>query len=124
MALRFPCEIIGWYLIPAVRRELVSALVNQEKLERKVVAKKLGLTQAALSQYLKSKRGMKINIPQQSKKKIKEIAKAIAKKEDGAEMFFMEQTCKLCKELRKEMVLCDVCRENHNITNCSLCREG
>ncbi len=57
MGITFPCEIISWRVLPAVRRELSKYLVEEKNTPRKAVAQKLGLTEAAVCQYLKRKRG-------------------------------------------------------------------
>ena len=47
-----PQEIEVWYIIPAVRRELAKSMVKIG-LKQKQIAVTLGITEAAVSQYLK-----------------------------------------------------------------------
>jgi predicted transcriptional regulator len=63
MAKLLPQEIEVRYLIPALRRELSKILSQEHSLKQKDVAKLLGLTEAAISQYIKEVRGqeMKFN---------------------------------------------------------------
>jgi predicted transcriptional regulator len=53
------CEIIGKYVLPIFRSMLAKELVQKYKLSQTEAAKKLGTTQAAVSQYLSSKRAYK-----------------------------------------------------------------
>ena len=53
------CEIIGKYALPIYRSMLAKELVQKYKLTQTEAAKKLGTTQAAISQYLSSKRAFK-----------------------------------------------------------------
>jgi predicted transcriptional regulator len=55
------CEIIGKYVLPIFRSMLAKELVQKYKLSQTEAAKKLGTTQAAVSQYLSSKRAYKGN---------------------------------------------------------------
>jgi len=53
------CEIIGKYALPIFRSMLAKELVQKYKLSQTEAAKKLGTTQAAVSQYLSAKRAYK-----------------------------------------------------------------
>ncbi len=52
-----PCEQIVKFIIPSVRALIAQSLVEDHGLTQVVVAEKLGITQAAISYYLRSKRG-------------------------------------------------------------------
>lgn len=53
------CEVIGKYVLPIFRSMLAKELVQKYHLSQTETAKKLGTTQAAVSQYLSSKRAYK-----------------------------------------------------------------
>ncbi len=53
------CEIIGKHVLPLFRSMLARELVQKYNLSQTEAAKKLGTTQAAVSQYLSSKRAYK-----------------------------------------------------------------
>ena len=53
------CEIVGKYVLPIFRSMLARELVHKFNLSQTEAAKKLGMTQAAVSQYLSSKRAYK-----------------------------------------------------------------
>lgn len=51
------CDSMVRRVLPAVRAEMVFRLVHEEGLSQSDAAKKLGITRAAVSQYLSRKRG-------------------------------------------------------------------
>jgi len=53
------CEMIGKYVLPIFRSMLAKELVQNYHLSQTETAKELGTTQAAVSQYLSSKRAYK-----------------------------------------------------------------
>ena len=55
------CETIGKYVLPLFRSLVAKELIKNYKLTQVEVAKKLGTTQAAISQYVNSKRAYKGN---------------------------------------------------------------
>ena len=57
-----PQEIEVWYMLPAIRKEFALTLIRHE-LSQKEVAKLLGVTEAAVSQYKSEKRahGLEFN---------------------------------------------------------------
>jgi len=52
----FPCEKAVWYNLPQIRADLAAGLVKTG-MTQSSAAKKLGVTPAAVSQYLNKKRG-------------------------------------------------------------------
>ncbi|MEK6820210.1 MAG: transcriptional regulator, partial [Nanoarchaeota archaeon] len=58
-----PQEIEVWYLIPAIRKELARILTKKYKLTFEKTGGILGISKAAVSQYLNKKRADKINLP-------------------------------------------------------------
>jgi uncharacterized protein len=53
------CEKVGKYVMPIFRSCIAKELVNTHKLTQVEAAQKLGTTQAAISQYINSKRAIK-----------------------------------------------------------------
>ena len=93
MSLVFPCEIISWQVLPAVRREISIYMVNEKNISRKDVAKKLRLTEAAVCQYIKHKRGGSHKFNDHDVKKIKKIADLMLMTGKS-----FEGMCIVCKE--------------------------
>lgn len=60
--MKIPCEIVVWCVLPMIRRELARELVQTHSMSQAAVARKFGITDAAVSQYLKKKRGGCVDI--------------------------------------------------------------
>lgn len=98
-----PQELEVWYLIPALRREFAKIFVEDYKLKQREAAEYLGITEAAISQYIKSKRGNEIKFPSEATKEIKKSAKEIIENKGD----IMKEIYKLCVSLRKSKIMCD-----------------
>ncbi len=55
--MKIPCEMIVWSVLPMIRREMASELVLVHGMPQAEVARRFGVTDAAVSQYLRRKRG-------------------------------------------------------------------
>jgi predicted transcriptional regulator len=60
-------ELEVWYLLPAVRKELAK-IMKEKGLTQAKIAKLLGITEAAVSQYIKSKRAKDVHFDVHMKK--------------------------------------------------------
>ena len=94
------CETIGKYVLPVFRSFVAKELVNTYSLTQVDAAQILGTTQAAISQYINSKRAIK-GIEQfgDSMPRIQAMAKKTAKRLANKEVSWDEVTidfCKLC----------------------------
>ena len=72
-----PQEIEVWYIMPALRREIAKSLIKDFNFTQKQVAEYMGLTEAAVSQYLSSKRGKDVVFSDAVSSEIKKSAKRI-----------------------------------------------
>ncbi len=82
-------------------------MIKNHGLNQKEAAKQLGITDAAISQYLSAKRGkVKITDPD-ILSDIKISAKRII---EGNEKNLIEETCRICGLLRKSKVFSDICK--------------
>jgi len=114
-----PQEIEVWYLLPAIRKELAKILIADYKLPQKEIAKILGITEPAVSQYLKSKRGHEMVFSDAELKKIKDAASMIVKDPQNVLKYLYD----LSVVLRGSKGLCDVHKKHEkNIPpNCKVC---
>jgi len=100
------CEIIGKYVLPIYRSMLAKELVQKYHLTQTEAAKKLGTTQAAVSQYLSSKRAYKgIEHVEQYLPKIQAMADETARKIVNKEIGVGDVTfdfCRLCATFCKK----------------------
>lgn len=107
--MKSPCELLVWHLLPAIRSELAKS-IRKERFTQKEIAKKLGITPAAVSQYMSKKRGHDMEFSDRIKEMINALAKRIVE-EDLSEFKIMEEVCVICLEARKSGILCDIHRK-------------
>ncbi len=101
-----PCEVVGKKILPLIRSYVARELIEKYKFTQIEVAKKLGITQAAVSQYLHLKRGTKsmeefkevIPLIEEYSKK---LAEKIAVNDIDRREIIME-ICKICVTIREK----------------------
>lgn len=117
--MKVPCELVVWYVLPQIRAELAREMLRMG-LSQVEISKKLGVTQSAVSQYLKNKRGSKVNFRQGINPRIKQLARAVA----AGSGDLLSGTCTICREIKTGMLLCDMHRQDthtHLPDNCRIC---
>ncbi|MFH1133103.1 MAG: hypothetical protein V1735_01300 [Nanoarchaeota archaeon] len=117
-----PQEIEVWYLIPALRRELAKVFVSKYKLSQKGAAQILGITEAAVSQYLKAKRGWELKFSAKDSALIRKHAALIVKDKKTARQHLYA----LCRALSGSRSICAVHRRYDKSLppKCTLCSKG
>ena len=104
--MRPPCETTARHLIPIFRALIAKELIERYNFTQIEVAEKLGTTQAAVSQYIRSKRGYRgVNRFEGSMEMIRSVASRIAKGIAEGSMDSNDVTdslCNLCRALRGE----------------------
>lgn len=112
-----PQELEVWYLIPAVRAELVKVMAKHG-LKQREIAKKLGIRESAVSQYIKKKRGHGVNLPEKIKEQINKSALLIINNKKT----HMEEIQKICRLSRKEGFLKTIAHKlGCNCKGCKAC---
>ena len=108
---RTTCEFMMWNGLPVIRKEIAESMIEDFGLSQKETAQKLGITPAAVCQYVSKKRG-KTNISDDLVLgEIKISAGNIIK--NGGGNVTME-TCRICKILRSRpqfSLFCKACDE-------------
>src|SRR4030042_6311429 len=92
------CETIGKYVLPVFRSLVAKELIKTYNLTQVKAAKKLGTTQAAISQYINSKRAFKgIEQIERLLPQIQAMAKETAKRLANNELKADEVSADFCK---------------------------
>jgi predicted transcriptional regulator len=116
-------EITQWYLLPAISAELVKEL-KRLGVKQAEIARMMGVTPAAVSQYVKGKRGRAIQFDAGIKKMITASAKRIASTGITDEDLSRE-ICELCIHARRSKTVCDFHKNLGGASeNCKLCIGG
>ncbi len=107
--MKIPCEIVVWYVLPTIRREIARELVFEHGMTQAQVARKFEVTDAAISQYLKKKRGENEIIQNSERyplfsKEIKNSAGRLA----AGDADFVTEMCKLCYTVKNCGMLAEI----------------
>ena len=142
-----PQEVEVWYVLPALRRELAKVMktktvprvgedgkTKEHKITQKEIAKMLGVTEPAITQYLLKKKGRRsrgdqVVIPEKFYPDLEKSADTMIKHyEQGASNDDMFETMtreinRLIKVMRDDGAMCDIHRQfsAHVKDNCSAC---
>lgn len=112
-----PQEIEVWYVIPAIRRDIAMVL-KERGMKQTEIAKRMGLTKSAITQYLNSKRAKGFSFSQNMKREIEKSAGKIDNPLDTVrEIQYIlnlarkdNAVCELHKNMDKSLPSkCDVC---------------
>ena len=98
-----PCEIVVWYVIPAIRSELAKELLNLG-MKQKDVSELMDITQPAVSQYITDKRGSGIKLDDNVKQMIKDFAFELSIGE-SIKADLIPRTCSICKNVSPTEVM-------------------
>lgn len=97
--LRPPCETVVKKSLPILRSLIIKDLIEKYDFSQVEVANKLGMTQAAISQHVSSKRGIKkstkLEMSSELKKMARQISKDIAKNKQS-DFDVTPHLCDLC----------------------------
>lgn len=115
----FPCELVVWKILPAIKAEIAREL-KRSGLKQKEIAKLLGVTEAAISQYFSKKRAKDFKVPREFKEMLSTVARHV--KESEAKSVLMFGVCQVCKEVRRSGAACKLCRSVSRASKeCELC---
>ena len=113
---KHPQEIEVWHIIPAVRKELVVVLKKKGQSQKKI-AELLNLTEAAVSQYLKSKRAREVTFDVTIKKFIEEAADRI---KDQVSAY--REVQRIIQQIKKTKVICQIhMAMEEGLESCDIC---
>ena len=99
-----PQEVEVWYIIPALRRELAKSMVEDYKVMQNKVAEHMGITEAAVSQYLNSKRAKEVVFTNAVLDEIQKSAKKVMENQKQ----LVPEMIRLTKLTGVKQVMCDI----------------
>jgi predicted transcriptional regulator len=113
-----PQEIEVFYVLPAVRRELATCMKAAGK-SQKEIAKLLGVTEPAISQYMSAKRASALKFNDKIKQAISESSVRV-----NSEISLMREMQRLLHIIRNERVVCQIHEAmGSGPKNCNVCFE-
>ena len=117
--MKTPCEIMVQKVLPAIRAELARVLMVEHNCTQQKVADILGLSRAAVSQYVSEKRGAEIGFSDETKEVISNLAAGLLG--DISTNDKITGMCNACRFVQRSGWLykndptveyCDVCGED------------
>lgn len=108
-----PQEINVWYILPALRRELTIVL-KKKGLKQKKIASLLGVTEAAVSQYMKHKRAKAVLFSGKIKQEINKAADNMMRNR-SCHIFEIQNLINLIK---RTGFLCNIHRKYDKVPKC------
>lgn len=120
------CETVAQYVIPTMRALIAKRLMEKYKLTQQSAALKLGLTQSAVSQYVRNLRGSKIKSIEKDENINREIEIFVDKIASGNmnSLKTLNDFCNICKLIRKKRLLCDIhIKAFPEMKDCKVCLE-
>ncbi|MEM4266298.1 MAG: helix-turn-helix domain-containing protein [Candidatus Woesearchaeota archaeon] len=114
-----PQELEVFYILPALRREIAKAMKKLGR-SQKAIAQILGVTEAAVSQYLHQKRATDVDFTKALQKEISSSASQITDRNS-----FLRVAQQMIRKIRGNRFICDVCRDQNKglPRRCSMCYE-
>ena len=100
-----------WNGLPVIRREIAESMITTFGLTQKETAQKIGVTPAAICQYVSKKRGKTEISNVIVKNEIKISAENIIKNDHNT---IISETCRICKIMRDNQIFpffCPACDE-------------
>jgi len=110
-----PQEITTWYLLPAIRKELAKSMMKNGMTQREA-AKKLGVTDAAISQYISGKRACDVKLGIGVSSMVKSSAKKISEGSDA-----MGEINRICEYCMDKLVICRLHKAHGAPRKCDIC---
>ena len=123
--MRPPCELVVKHYLPVIRSLIARELMDDYKLNQMQIAKLLGITQPAVSNYLSLPRGEEDRIFEQGE--VRDVARKMASELVEGKLSLSDSiyaVCRLCMKLRSGGVTCRLHKETVpelSTEECSTC---
>lgn len=117
--MRPPCEIIVHKVLAGIRAELAMRLLN-EGLTQREIASRLGLSKAAVSQYVNAKRGFDIDFIGPVEDEMQKLSETLKNETQPSEV--VDGICAICHAIQDSGWLCkEHVDPSHTDGNCAIC---
>jgi predicted transcriptional regulator len=118
--MKLPCEVAIWYVLPVVRSELAKELADAGMAQRRI-ALFLGISEAAVSQYIKGKRGKGMKLGPKALRQTKKLADELLRGKLTEEQV-ARGLCKICMVAKSEEAACRIHKDKFGAPEgCQLC---
>lgn len=120
-----PCEFAVRSVVPAMRALVARKLSTVYSMKQENIAFRLGITQSAVSQYMRNARGKAVKIDE-----IDEVQELVQILADGlandslSKRQITQRYCEACQVVRKKKVLCNLHKKldpDYEIEGCDAC---
>jgi len=126
-AMKPPCLVVVSQILPAMRAIVSREMIERDGLRLGEVAEKMGVTPAAVTQYLKGVRGSDsvsmVNRSRRARKILLELAYELAREETDM-VVVLRKLCQACNCIRSERLICGMCQNSLpklDIRKCDIC---
>jgi predicted transcriptional regulator len=120
-----PCEVAVKSLVPSLRSAIAKELTQTYGFKQKEVANLLGVTQTAVSKYMRRVRGTVIEIGsiEEVQPMINEVVVLLANGGVSREEL-VGRFCRICEVVRRKRFMCELCKRadpSMNVQECFVC---
>ena len=121
-----PCEIVVKCVLPSIRAMIAKELITKHNLNQAQAAKRLGVSQPAISLYYRKIRGKALDLEKDKEitTLIENLAKQLADNHISNEDFIL-MFCEICKMIKAKGLLCQLHKAfdpTIDIEKCDLCK--
>jgi predicted transcriptional regulator len=123
--MKTPCELVVKAVLPTVRASIARELIREHGKTQKEAAKILGVTTAAVSQYLSEKRATKRYLDAFQSEEFDHIVRQAAHTiaSSPGELETMKAFCRCCMNVRAKKLLCSMHQEiAPDLHDCEWCQ--
>ncbi|QGA69428.1 transcriptional regulator [Sulfolobus sp. E11-6] len=113
MSLQLPCEFSVREILPAVRSIVAQKLIKERNLSEYKAANLMGLTPAAVSNYLKSRRGSNLRSLLEKDEKFMDLVNEVMERILNSNSNLSVYYCILCSEGKKVLT-----KHGYNLSPC------